>query len=256
MTQVLFGLFLVLQTAGLPAGKWIDLTHSFSGKTIYWPTAERFELQVVSREYTEKGYFYAANNFRAAEHGGTHLDAPNHFADGRYTTDQIPLEKLIGSAVVVDVTDRVKADRDYRVEVADFESFEAAHGRIPGGAIVLVRTGHSRHWPDPEKYLGTAKRGDAALPELHFPGLHPNLARWLVRERSIKAIGLDTPSLDYGQSQDFKTHQILFKENIPAFENVAHLDQLPATGAFVIALPMKIEEGSGAPLRIVALIPE
>ncbi len=256
MSKAFWGIFLLLQAAGLPAGKWVDLTHPFSEQTIYWPTAERFELEIVAREYTEKGYFYAANNFRAAEHGGTHLDAPNHFAEGRLTTDQIPLDRLIGGAVVVDVTEQVRTNPDYRVRVTDFERFEAAHGPIPRGAIVLVRTGHSRHWPDPEKYLGTAKRGEAALPELHFPGLHPNLARWLIRERSIKAIGLDTPSIDYGQSQDFETHRILYEENIPAFENVAHLEALPVTGAFVIALPMKIEGGSGAPLRIIALIPE
>jgi kynurenine formamidase len=234
---------------------WIDLTHPFDSAAIYWPTAERFELEQVSAGYTPQGYYYAANNFQAAEHGGTHLDAPIHFAEGRNTTDQIPLQRFVGPAVVVDASAYAAEDSDYRIGIADFDAFERQHGVIPGGAIVLLRTGWGMRWPDAAAYLGTSRRGPGAIPSLHFPGLHPDAAKWLVTERQIDAVGIDTPSIDYGQSTRFDTHRILFAENVPVFENVAHLEQMPVTGAFVVALPMKIKGGSGGPLRIVGVVP-
>jgi len=239
----------------LAQGKWIDLTHDFSEDTVYWPTAEGFELETVFEGYTEKGYFFDANNYKAAEHGGTHIDAPIHFSEGKQTVDEIPLEKLIGPAVVIDVTQNVLSDPDYQIGVKDFTDWEAKNGPIPEGSIVLLNTGYAKYWPDRVKYMGTDKRGDGAVKNLHFPGLDPKAAKWLVENRNINAIGLDTPSIDYGQSQLFESHQILFKENIPAFENVAKLDKLPPKGAIIIALPMKIKGGSGGPLRIIAMLP-
>ena len=140
------------------------------------------------------------------------------------------------------------------VTAADFERWESVHGTIPAGAIVLIKTGWGSRWPDRARYLGTTKTGAAAVPELHFPGIHLDGARILVR-RKVNAVGVDTPSLDNGQSTTFGVHRRLFASNVPGFENVANLDRLPATGAFVIALPMKIKGGSGGPLRIVALLP-
>jgi len=239
----------------LPAGRLVDLTHDFSAETVYWPTAEGFELDVVFAGETDKGYHYEANQFKAAEHGGTHLDAPIHFAAGRQTADQIPLERLIGSAVVIDVADKCAQNPDYQVTAADFQAWEAAHGQLKDGVIVLLRTGFGQYWPDRKRYMGTAKRGEAGVAELHFPGLAPAGAEWLVANRAIAAIGLDTPSIDYGQSTHFESHRILFEKNIPAFENVANLHQLPPKGFLVFALPMKIKAGSGGPLRIVALVP-
>jgi kynurenine formamidase len=238
----------------LTDGRWIDLSHDFSAEAIYWPTAKPFSLEVVSAERTPAGYYYAANNFSAAEHGGTHLDAPIHFAEGKLSADRVPLERLVGPAAVVDVAARADADPDYRLDVAALEAWEAAHGAIGERNIVLVRTGWSSRWPDPARYLGTAKRGPEAVGELHFPGIDSAAARWLAARR-VRAVGIDTPSIDAGQSTTFDTHQILFEQDIPAFENVTQLDQLPATGGFVIALPMKIRGGSGGPLRIVAILP-
>lgn len=235
--------------------RWVDLTHPFNSQTIYWPTSRGFQLEKVADGMTPAGYYYAANNISAAEHGGTHLDAPIHFAQGRQTTDQIPLRQLIGPAVVVDVSAKASQNSDYLISVEDLQAFEAAHGRIPEGAIVLFRTGWGSRWPDRERYLGTALSGEEAIPLLHFPGLDPSAARWLVTERRVNAVGIDTPSIDYGQSSTFDAHRILFEADIPAFENVARLDQLPEVGSYVVALPMKIEGGSGGPLRIVAVIP-
>ena len=243
-----------LLTNELARATWVDLTYDFDSATIYWPTARPFRLEVVSAQRTAAGYYYAANNIAAAEHGGTHLDAPAHFAEGKHTTDQIPIGQLVGPACVIDVSRQAEGDRDYRVNPADLEAWERAHGPIPEGAIVLLRSGWGSRWPDRLRYLGTAKTGATAVPELHFPGIHPDAARWLVARR-VRAVGIDTPSIDFGQSTTFDTHQILFAADIPAFENVAHLSAVPATGAFVIALPMKIRGGSGGPLRIVAVLP-
>jgi len=242
-------------TDQLARAAWVDLTYPFDSTTIYWPTAKPFRLEVVSAQRTAAGYYYAANNFAAAEHGGTHLDAPVHFAEGKLSTDQIPVTRLTGSAVVIDVSSQAEADRDFRVAPADLEAWERGHTPIPEGTIVLIRTGWGSRWPDRARYLGTTQTGPAAVPELHFPGIHADAARWLVA-RKVRAVGIDTPSIDYGQSTTFDTHQILFAADIPAFENLAHLSAVPATGAFVIALPMKIRGGSGGPLRIVAVLAE
>ncbi len=237
----------------LRTGRWIDLTHDFSAETIYWPTAKPFTLDLVSAERTPAGYYYAANNFSAAEHGGTHLDAPVHFAEGKWTADQIPLDRLMGDAVVVDVQSRADSSADYRIDLSALDAWEGRHGTVPPGAIVLFRTGWARHWPDRGKYLGTPRTGPAAVEELHFPGIDSAAAQRLV-ERGVRAVGIDTPSIDYGQSGSYPAHQVLFAANIPAFENVANLDRLPVKGSFVVALPMKIKGGSGGPLRIVAVV--
>jgi kynurenine formamidase len=236
-------------------GRLVDLTHSFESRSVYWPTARRFRLKEVAEGETPGGWYYAANDFSAAEHGGTHIDAPIHFSRGKRTTDRIPLRQLIGSGILVDVSTRALRDPDYLVSRADLERWERENGRIPDGAIVLLRTGYERYWPDRVRYMGTDERGMEAVAKLHFPGLDPRAARWLVREREIGAIGLDTPSIDRGQSKDFMSHRVLMGENIPAFENLANLDGLPAAGFTVIALPMKIRGGSGGPLRAVAVVP-
>ncbi len=236
-------------------GRWIDLTHEFSSETVYWPTSESFSRETVFEGITDAGYYYSAYTFRSAEHGGTHIDAPIHFAEGQRTVDEIPVEQLIGPVIVVDVARQAAKNRDYQVTVGDFLDWERSNGRLPSASIVLLRTGFGRYWPDKRRYMGTDARGTAAVGQLHFPGLHPETARWLVAQRSINAVGLDTPSIDYGQSTLFESHRILFEANIPAFENVANMEALPLTGATVIALPMKIKGGSGGPLRIVAFVP-
>ena len=235
-------------------GRWVDLTHSFSESTIYWPTdTVGFALEELSFQRVEGGWFYASYEFRSAEHGGTHLDAPIHFSEGGLTNDQIPLSGLIGPAAVVDVSDQ--AHPDYLARVADLIAWEQENGTLPNGGILLIRTGWSTRWEDRTAYLGTDLTGPAAVPELHFPGLHPDAAQWLVDNRGIVAVGIDTPSIDYGQSQDFRSHVILYSSDRSGFENVANLDLLPPVGSFVVALPMKIEGGSGGPLRIVAFVP-
>lgn len=235
-------------------GKMVDLSHPYDSTTIYWPTEKGFELRKGFEGMTPGGYFYSANAFCSPEHGGTHIDAPIHFFENRNTVDQIPLDQLIAPGLVVDVSEKCAANRDYQVQVEDLTAWEKRNGLFVSNAIVLLRTGFGKHWPDRERYMGTNERGDSGVAKLRFPGLHPDAAHWLVNVRRIKAVGLDTPSIDYGQSKDFKSHVTLFDQNVPAFENVANLDQLPEKGFTVIALPMKIKGGSGGPLRIVALM--
>jgi kynurenine formamidase len=238
-----------------PTGELVDLSHTYDTTTIFWPTAEGFSLQKVADGDTPAGYYYAANNFAGAEHGGTHIDAPVHFARGHMTVDRIPLTSLIAPAIVIDVTQASTQRSDYQASVDDLTRFEQQHGRIPDGSIVLIKTGFASRWPNAEAYLGTAERGDAAAAKLHFPGLHPDAARWILANRNVKAVGIDTASIDFGQSTLFETHRALYARDVPAFENLASLDRLPPTGATIIALPMKIGGGSGAPLRAVAVLP-
>ena len=250
-------LALVPVRAALPGGNgtWVDLTHAFSADTIYWPTSDPFVLETVFAGRTEQGFFYVAKKFSASEHGGTHLDAPIHFAEGRQHADELPLERLIGPALCIDVSAPCLANRDYQITAADLQAWERAHGRIADDAIVLLRTGYSQFWPDRKRYLGTDRRGPEGVAELSFPGLAPAAAEWLVQNRKVRSIGLDTASIDYGKSKKFETHVILLGRNIPVFENVTNLDRVPAKGAHVIALPLKIKAGSGGPLRIIAWVP-
>jgi kynurenine formamidase len=238
-----------------PSGTLVDLSHSYDAQAIFWPTAEGFRLRKDADGITDKGYYYASNSFFSAEHGGTHIDAPVHFAQGHQSVDQIPLERLVGPALIVDVVDASERDPDYQVTVEDLQRFEREHGQIGKDAILLFRTGFSRRWPDAQRYLGTSERGEQAVAKLHFPGLHPDAAKWIVANRPVRAIGIDTASIDYGQSTLFETHRTLYAENIPAFENLDALDRVPVTGAQIIALPMKIGGGTGAPLRAIAILP-
>jgi kynurenine formamidase len=236
--------------------RMLDLTHTFDESTIYWPTEEGFKLLREAAGVTEQGYYYAANRFMCAEHGGTHLDAPIHFFQGGQTVEQVPLERLIGPGACVDVSRKCEADRDYQVTVEDFTTWEKTHNATLEDRIVLIRTGYARHWPDREKYLGTAEQGKAAVAKLRFPGLDPSAADWLVSRRRIRMVGIDTASIDHGQTANYPTHQRLFRDNVPALENVAAMDALPETGFTLVALPMKIGGGSGAPCRVIAIVDE
>ncbi len=231
----------------------VDLTYAFSDRTLYWPTSPSgFELRSLSRGTTEGGYFYSANLLCAPEHGGTHLDAPIHFAEAGESVDQIPVERFVGPLAVIDVRTEAAADRDYRLTPTAIEAFEARNGTIPAGATVAMYTGWGARYGDRAAYFGDDTPGDVR--HLHFPGFGEAAARLLVA-RGVAAIGLDTPSVDHGPSSDFPVHRVIASANVLGLENLANLDQLPPTGALIVALPMKIEGGSGAPLRAIGLVP-
>jgi kynurenine formamidase len=251
---------LALACAGRAAspleGRPVDLSHAFDETTLYWPGGEAFSLEVVKDGETPDGGWYRAKRFSAAEHGGTHLDAPSHFAKDGASADAIPLERLVGPGVVVNVLKHCGENPECLVGVEQFAVFESIHGRIPPHAVVLIRTGWGRRWPDRAAYLGSDDASAAGAARLRFPGLDPEAARWLAEERRVDAVGIDTASIDRGSSTDFAAHRALAARGVPVFENVAGLEQLPRTGFIVAAFPMKIGRGSGAPLRLVAFVPD
>jgi kynurenine formamidase len=231
----------------------IDLTHAYNEDTVYWPTApSKFELTTLAAGETPGGFYYSAYAVSTPEHGGTHLDAPVHFSASGRPNDALPLEQLIAPAVVIDVTAKARADRNYRLTVADVREFEAEHGTIAAGTMVLVRTDWSERWPNVADYMGDDTPGDAS--RLSFPGYGAEAAALLVEERRVGMLGIDTASIDYGASQDFPVHRLAAAQNVGGLENLTNLAALPATGATVLALPMKIEGGSGGPVRVVALV--
>jgi kynurenine formamidase len=242
-------------TASFDLSKYelVDLSHSFNAQTIYWPTSTKaFEHVQQAFGKTPGGWFYSSYEVSTPEHGGTHLDAPIHFGEGQQTADAIPLERLVAPAVVIDVTAKAIADSGYALLPDDVAAFEREHGQIAAGTIVLLRTGWSARWPNKRAYLGDDTPGDAS--KLHFPSFGPEAARLLVEQRKVAALGVDVASIDIGASTDFMVHRVAAAGNVPGFENLTNLDRLPATGAFVIALPMKIEGGSGGPLRAIAMV--
>jgi kynurenine formamidase len=231
----------------------IDLTHTFDEKTLYWPTSPTgFEHKMLTKGKTQGGWFYSAAAFCGPEHGGTHLDAPIHFSEGGHSSATVPLDKLVAQAIVIDVSAKADVDADYRLTVADIEAWEKAHAKIAPGTIVLLRTGWSNRYPDRKRYFGDDTPGDAS--KLHFPSFGLEAAKFLVEERNVAAIGVDTASIDHGPSKDFVVHQLTAAANVPAFENLTNLDKLPDEGAIVVALPMKIGNGTGGPLRAIALL--
>jgi kynurenine formamidase len=243
------------QLIDLSSTRIVDLTHPFDKDTIYWPTAPSgFELKPLHKGPTSLGFYYAAYSFCAPEHGGTHLDAPAHFAEGVWSSGEIPIERFVAPAVVIDVSEKAKANPDYMLTVDDVRAFEAVRGKIAPGAMILLRTGWGPRWPNRLAYLGDDTPGDAS--NLHFPSFGLEAVQFLVRERRVGMIGVDTASIDPGTSKDFPVHRFAAANDVGGLENLANLDELPPTGATVIALPMKIAGGSGAPLRAIALVPE
>ncbi|MGC2333659.1 MAG: cyclase family protein [Candidatus Acidiferrales bacterium] len=238
------------QLSGISTSKTrvIDMTYTINGHLPSWPGDDKtFETQVVAT-YAKDGYF--ARSFWTLEHYGTHMDAPIHFARDKATIAQIPVTHFFGPAEVIDVRDEAAKDPDYRLTVARVEKWEAAHGRIPAGSIVLLRTGWASRWPDQERY-----RNQDAQGVMHFPGFGADAAKRLVARGAV-GLGIDTLSIDYGASKNFEVHHVDLPAGLYNLENLANLDQLPATGAFLIAAPIKMEGGSGGPCRVFAILPE
>lgn len=239
--------------AHLGSKRLLDMSYTFDETTVYWPTDKSFRWEQNRWGPTANGYWYASANYAASEHGGTHLDSPIHFSEKGDTTDSISLDRLVSMANVIDVQDKCKSNRDYELTIADIEDWEKVNGPLETGCIVVIRTGWGQFWPDKKKYLGTDVPGDVA--NLHFPGISPKAAEFLVKNRKIDGVAIDTPSLDFGKSKLFETHRILLGANIYGIENLAQAEILPVKGAALIALPMKIKGGTGGPIRVMAVLP-
>lgn len=224
----------------------IDLTHPISEKTPGYSPDEKFEARTTAT-YEKEGYFM--RSICMPEHFGTHLDAPAHFARGRWTVDQIPPDRLIAPLVIIDVSPKVGSDPDYTVSVDDIALWERVNGHIPPGAIVVARTGWESRWDTPGRYRNADAKG-----VLHFPGWSLDAARFLVEGRSIYGLGIDTLSIDPGPSKDFPVHKFAGARSIYNLENVANLSRAPEAGAIGLIAPIKLQGGSGGPVRIMALV--
>jgi len=231
--------------------KYLEMSYEFNSDTNYWPTSDPFKKQTVFKGKTNGGFYYEAFKFCAAEHGGTHLDAPAHFNEHGPSVEQISLQQFVAEAFVINIKDQVKNNRDYAMTVDDILNYESKYGQIEDQAILIVNTGYGVHWPIKKDYMGSDVPNDTT--NLHFPGVSAAAAAWLVANRTIAVLGIDTASMDPGPSKDFPVHQILLGHNISGFENLRNVDSLPPRGATIIALPMSITGGSGAPLRAFAV---
>jgi kynurenine formamidase len=235
--------------AGIPSGKTlvVDMTHAINAAQPAWPGDDKaFEAKVIDTPEKD-GYF--TRSFWMLEHYGTHMDAPAHFPPGQATLDKIPEAHFFGPAVVIDVRDEVTKDADYRLSAARVEKWEAAHGRILTGAIVMLRTGWAARWPDQARY-----RNMDDNKVMHFPGFSVESAKLLIARGAV-GLGIDTLSIDYGASKDFEVHHLDLPAGLYNLENLANIDYVPETGAFVIAAPIKLEGGSGGPVRVFAILP-
>jgi kynurenine formamidase len=234
---------------GISSGKTrvLDLSYAISDKLVPWPGDEKFFEAKVNATVEKNGYF--TRSFWMLEHYGTHLDAPAHFPPGKATVDQIPVKQLFGPAVVIDVRAESGQDADYQLSPTRVEEWEKRHARIPEGAIVLLRTGWSSRWPDVQKYRNQDAKG-----KMHFPGFSAEAAKLLIG-RKVSGLGCDTLSIDYGASEDFAVHHLSLGAGLYHLENLADLSDLPETGAFLVVAPIKLEGGSGGPVRVFALLP-
>src|SRR3981189_772061 len=234
---------------GIPSGKTrvLDLSYAISDKLVPWPGDVKFFEAKVNASVEKNGSFTAS--FWMVEHYGTHLDAPAHFPPGKSTVDQIPVKQLFGPAVVMDVRTESGKDAGYQLGAARIEEWEKRRGGIPEGSVVLLRTGWALRWPDAKKY-----RNQDAQGKMHFPGFSPEAAKLLI-ERKVSGLGCDTLSIDHGASSDYAVHHLALGAGLYQLENLADLSELSETGAFLIVAPIKLEGGSGGPVRVFALLP-
>ena len=225
----------------------IDLSYAINDKLVPWPGDERWFEARTNATVEKDGYF--SRSFWMLEHYGTHLDAPVHFPPGKTTVDQIPVKQLFGPGVVLDVREQGAKDADFQLERGHIEEWEKRHGQISPGAIVLLRTGWASRWPDAQSYRNQDAKG-----KMHFPGFSAGAAKLLI-ERKVSGLGCDTMSVDCGASEDFAVHHLALGAGLYHLENLADLSALPVTGAFLVVAPIKLEGGSGGPVRVFALLP-
>ena len=250
---IYFAVLVAMTSCTAPASRVVDLTYAFDEHTVYWPNNMSFHREDTAHGMNEQGKWYASGRYSASEHGGTHMDAPNHFAESGISLEAIPVDQLFGPAIVIDIQKQCASNPDYTLTTKDIQTWEVQFGQIEPNTLILLRTGWGKYWPDSSRYLGSSNPGDPTT--LHFPGFSSEATQFLVQKRHIRGVGIDTASIDPGQSRDFPVHRILSEANRYALENVASLDEVPSRGAIVYALPMKIKHGTGGPVRILAIIP-
>jgi kynurenine formamidase len=226
----------------------VDLTHDLNDHSPNWEGTEESPFHAKELTSIEHDGYYS-RSFTTAEHYSTHLDAPAHFASGMWTVDQIPAERLVRPLVVLNVRSKASGHPDYEISVQDVADWEGQNGEIPSGAVVMAYTGWEDRWNSPKAYRNAGADGI-----LHFPGFSLEAATFLVKTRSTVALGIDTMSIDPGASKTFPVHQFTAKASVYQLENVANLGLVPSTGATVVVAPIKLQNGSGGPARLLALV--
>lgn len=224
----------------------IDLSYAINDKLVAWPGDPKVFEAKSNGTVEKQGYF--TRSFWMLEHYGTHLDAPAHFLPGKTTVEGIAAEKFFGPAVVLDIRADAEKNADYQLSPAVVEAWEQRHGKIPAGAIVLLRTGWASRWPDTQRYRNTDTKGT-----MHFPGYSAEAAKLLL-ERKVSGLGCDTLSIDPGNSPDFPVHHMVLGAEVYQLENLKDLNDLPESGAFLIVAPIKLDGGSGGAVRVFALV--
>ncbi|MBI3264788.1 MAG: cyclase family protein [Acidobacteria bacterium] len=222
----------------------VDLGHPLTEDSPSW-TGEKVYVRTGTGDAARDGIAMA--KIATDEHFGTHLDAPAHFSATGWTTEKIPVERLLRPAVCLNVAAQAEHDENYRVTVQDVQTWEREHGTIPGDSLVLVATGWDARWAQPRRYMN--ERNGVK----HFPGLSVAAAKLLV-ERGVAGIAIDSPSVDYGPSEKYEVHRTTMPRNIYHVENATGLTKLPPGGFTVIVAPINIAGGSGGPTRIFALL--
>jgi kynurenine formamidase len=231
--------------SGKAFSRAVDLTHELSPEIPLFPGAEPMRITTLVT-VRQNGYY--GNRLDLWEHSGTHMDAPAHFVEGAPTAEKLPLSALIAPLAVIHIHEKAAKDPDAQVTVDDILAYERQYGRLPKGAFVAMHSGWESRWRDPKAFLNQDASGT-----LHFPGFSPEAAAFLVQEREIVGIGVDTLSLDFGPSKDFKTHVTVLGAGKYGLENLANLAQVPPSGALLFVGGPKHKGASGGPVRAVAV---
>ncbi len=226
----------------------IDLTHTLNDRSPNWEGTDHSPYQAKELGNLERDGYYS-RIFTTQEHYGTHLDAPAHFAGGAWTVEQIPAERLVRPLVVLNVRAKAMHDPDYEVSVQDVADWERQHGEIPDGAVVMAYTGWEDYWGSQARYRNEQSDGLT-----HYPGFALQTAEFLVKTRHVVGLGIDTMSVDKGITTTYPVHQFTSRAGVYHLENVAGLDRVPPSGTTVVVAPVKLEAGSGAPVRLLALV--
>lgn len=233
------------------AHRIVDLSHKQDGNSLTWPGNPSYNFTQLFRGFAELyGFWYENNHFAMPEHMGTHIDAPVHTVQGMWKTDQIPIEKLYGPGVIINVKEKVKSNPDYRVTVEDLMMWEKKFGEMPRHAIAIMNSGWSDKYPNKTQIYGSTQHTNISL--FHFPSWHVDAVTWLINKRQINAVGVDTPSTDFGQASSYPCHLTLGKNNVVGIEYVANLDKVPENGSTIYVPVLKLFDGSGGPVRVFA----
>lgn len=234
------------ETRSIQYRRVIHLSHVLAPAMPQWPGDPPLQLDPVATLAT---HGYALRRLTVGEHSGTHANAPSSFHASGVAIDAYPAEALVAPAVVIDVSAAAARDADHRLGLAELAGWEARHGRVPAGAVVLVHSGWAARWDDPRRFLNAGADG-----RMHFPGVSLAAAEWLVAERGVAGLGIDTHGIDGGDAEMFTVNAHVLERPRLLLENLANLDQLPATGATIVVGVLRLHAGTGSPAAVLAFL--